>query len=132
MFPPPENDAPALVGRHVAGPAFDAGEPVATSDPVFSEAPEATAMDVGRLRREGCCIALDVLAAGATSPEAIGRRVLIMAHLLGTDHGPRTQRELAARMGLSVGRVNAILACRGAVLEGFAHALGEQGSQLCE
>lgn len=61
----------------------------------------------------------------AGDAEAIGRKVLLVAYLSRGEimNAPRSQRELADRMRLSVARVNGLLH----VARGEIHSLGEHG-----
>jgi hypothetical protein len=96
---------PKLVGHHVHGlPAIEDGAPVLTVGPAVHDSEVDGQPPSASLSR-----ILDYLASGAETPEAIGRRVLLMQTLSKTPHACRTQRQLARRMRLSPARVNAIL-----------------------
>jgi Trp operon repressor len=73
-------------------------------------------------------VLLDWLATAGTA-EAIGRRVLALAYVVQAEHAPRTQRELADRMGLSLGRVNAISANVGAAWREFREGGSERSPE---
>lgn len=64
--------------------------------------------DVARVRREVIRRLLNFLTADEAAALAVGRRVILLVHLLGGDRA-KTQRELARRLGLSFGRISQML-----------------------
>jgi hypothetical protein len=87
---------------------YDDGRVVPAIEFVYPEASgELSEDDAVRLRRESIIRLLGFLCHRGT-PRKIGVRVLLLAHLLGTGDC-RTQRELAARLRISPGRVSQAL-----------------------
>lgn len=105
-------------GRPWSGPAgtygFENGEPVPFVDAdLFGSEPDvsgATDTELTEARLDGArrVIAM-ILTYGDGGRESITRRALLYAHALRVPNCPQSQRELAAKMGLSPARVNALL-----------------------
>ena len=99
---------------------YENGVKVGVVDPVLpNDEPAVDQRKVAEVRSSVFCDALDLLAGGGVDAAAIGRRVVGLQYLLKTPHGPRTQRELASRLGLSLATANSVCANAGAGLEGM-------------
>jgi hypothetical protein len=82
----------------------EAGEPVSAVDFDFEaldrDSEDAGAEDLACLRREVVVQLFQMLTAGGANAKQIGRRVLLMAFLLGQSDC-KTQRQLARRLGVT-------------------------------
>jgi hypothetical protein len=87
----------------MTGPlAFDDnGELVEITDFQFPGDDAQTGDDVERLRRQIMLRFIAYVVRDSLSPEIIGKRVLSVAHLLHMPGIPKTQRELAAAIGIT-------------------------------
>lgn len=98
--------------------AFENGQAVPVVLPCCEEGDEPS--PVGQAdRAEVASRLLALLTEGAASAEHIGRRALVLGHVMHLPGAARSQRELASRMKLSPARVNAILRVFRRQLAGF-------------
>ena len=88
---------------------YENGMPVRAVDPVYpGDGAETSEVDEERFKRQVLQRLLSWLCV-AKSPEGIGRKVLLAAHLVKAYNAPRSQRQLGSVMNLSAARVNTIL-----------------------
>lgn len=83
---------------------------------------EAIRRERAAIRRRAIADVLAWLCAGARDAETIGRKALVFDYLSESHLACGSQRQLAERMGLSLGRVNAIVASVEADLPYFPKA----------
>jgi hypothetical protein len=98
----------------------DHGAPCEWVAPVYPEEPESLPIREAAVSR-----LLDFLCAGQEA-EDVGRRAILLTYICRTPYGPRTQRELAMRLGLSLGQTNTILGRLRLAMSEISHSESEQ------
>lgn len=82
----------------------DSNLPVEVTYPASWDEPEVSDADASRLRQEVLCRLVHLLASGRCGARTIGRRVLLLDHVLSRSTKP--QKLLAKRLGVTEARVS--------------------------